>query len=73
MNIKIFKKGDSCTVNLSGDIAMEYEVKPFLNRHCIFEQLNKSGLVMISLESNHKLKYSVPQKNISEWKEDENE
>jgi len=71
MNVKELKHGDICTVNLNGDMWCEFESRQFINRSCIFQQINKSGLVMIALKSNPKLVYSVPQSNISEWKEDE--
>lgn len=56
--------GTLCTVNTLGDICMSSEVRPFIRAPCVVIKITKAGLVQIALESNVKLTYSVPLRNI---------
>ncbi len=56
--------GTLCQVNGDGDLYMEAEFRPFINKSCVVQKITKSGLVHVSLVNDPTRTISVPRKNI---------
>jgi hypothetical protein len=56
--------GMKCTVSNWGDLYFARDSRPFINADCVVIKICKSGLIQVALESNPKLTYSVPKRNI---------
>ena len=69
-NIKNLKPGDSVVFTYSCWFSDKGPVEKLLNKHCIFEKKCKSGLYLISLASDRRLKCSVAQDSIEPYKEE---
>ncbi len=59
-------EGQSCTLNGTGDLAMDSEARRLIGQRCVFVRLTKAGLAQVRLESDTKHTVSVPQRNVED-------
>lgn len=59
-----YKPGLKCKINSAGDLFFIDDAKKFIGQTCIIIKRTRAGLIQVCLESDHRQKISLPQKNV---------
>lgn len=62
------ENGATCTLNGAGDLAMDFDARPFIGSKCVVIKTTKAGLVQVALVEDRRRTYSAPQRNVEEAK-----
>ncbi len=61
MSDEQYKPGALCVINGLGDLYMEYEARPFIDKQCTVVKRTKGGLIEVELDGK---RYSFAQRNV---------